>query len=260
MNREALQPDRQFANTLARGLEMLLCFTPERNVLANRDFVERTGLDKATVSRLAYTLVQLGYLRHDAQRGSYRLGAAALTMGYPLLASMTLRQAVRPRIRELADELGGMVGISIRDRTQMIYMEAFRSRHDEAPPVDIGASFPIVVSANGHAWLARATPAERNQVLNQLRVREPTLYAQRIGQVRESLRDFAQQGYCATPGHLRPGRLALAVPMTRLVHAEIVVFNCTVPLLGRASRSLQASVGPRLVTLVRDIESDVAMT
>jgi len=253
------QPDRQFASTLARGLEMLLCFTPEHGELANRDFVARMGLDKATVSRLAYTLVQLGYLRHDKARGKYRLGAPVLSMGYPLLASMTLHQTVRPWIRELAEEVGGMVGISIRDRTSMVYMEVFRSGRDRAPPIDIGASFPIMVSANGHSWLARATPEERDKVLNQVKVGEPALYAQRIAQVRQSLRDFAQRGYCTSPGYLRPGRLALSVPMVQPLNAEIVVFNCTVALDGRAPGPLQTALGARLVTLVRNVEASIGM-
>ncbi len=65
--------DRQFAVTLARGLEILRCFLPGERTLGNRDFVERTGLSKATVSRLAFTLTELGYLRHDVEARKYRL-------------------------------------------------------------------------------------------------------------------------------------------------------------------------------------------
>ncbi|MEJ8854452.1 helix-turn-helix domain-containing protein [Variovorax robiniae] len=92
----AAAQDKQFANTLARGLELLMCFTPEQSVLGNKEFVARTGLDKATVSRLAYTLAQLGYLRHDKAIGKYRLGAPVLSMGYPLLASMSCASSCGP--------------------------------------------------------------------------------------------------------------------------------------------------------------------
>ncbi len=247
-------PDKQFASTLAKGLELLLCFTPEQSALANKDFVARTGLDKATVSRLAYTLVQLGYLRHDKAQGRYRLGAPVLSMGYPLLSSMTMRQMVRPWIKELAEEVQGLVGMSIRDRTNMVYMEAWRSDLDRAPPVDIGASFPVMVSANGYAWLAGALPEERDKVLNATKAQYPKLYAERIGQVRKALRDFAQLGYCTSPGYLRPERVALAVPMARPVNAEVVVFNCTLVLQDRPAAPTVAQMGARLITLVRSVE------
>src|SRR5687767_15616748 len=57
--------DRQFATTLARGLEVLRCFTPLEPMLGNKEISVRTGLPKPTVSRLTYTLTKLGYLRHN---------------------------------------------------------------------------------------------------------------------------------------------------------------------------------------------------
>lgn len=246
--------DRQFANTLARGLELLLCFTPQHSLLGNKDFAQRTGLDKATVSRLTYTLAQLGYLRHDKAQGKYRLGAPVLSMGYPLLASMNLRQVVRPWIQALADEVRGMVGVAIRDRTSMVYLETCRSEAESAPLIDIGAAFPIMASANGRAWLARAAPPERDKALNQVKVLYPQLHARHIAEVRQAVRDFAQRGYTSSPGIVQPGRLALAVPMARPVNAETVVFNCTVALHGRPVEPLRAQLGARLITLVRSVE------
>ena len=57
--------ERKFVVALARGLDLLRAFKPGETMLGNRDFVERTGLPKATVNRLAYTLTVLGYLRLD---------------------------------------------------------------------------------------------------------------------------------------------------------------------------------------------------
>src|SRR3954454_6251454 len=79
--------DRQFATTLARGLEVLRCFTPLEPLLGNKEISVRTGLPKPTVSRLTYTLTKLGYLRHNMRLGKYQLGSAVLSIGYPLLAA-----------------------------------------------------------------------------------------------------------------------------------------------------------------------------
>lgn len=247
-------PDKEFANTLARGLELLLCFAPGESALRNKDFVQRTGLDKATVSRLAYTLDQLGYLRHDAADGKYRLGAAVLAMGYPLLANMSLRHVVRPWIKSLADEVRGTVSILIRDRTSMVYMETCRSEQETAPLVDIGASLPIIASTSGRAWLARTTPQERDKVLNQVKVLYPKLYAEQIAKVRRTLGDLAQRGYLSGPGLVQPERVVVAVPMARPVNAEIIVFNCAVAPQGRPVEPLRAHLGARLITLARGVE------
>jgi hypothetical protein len=50
-------PDRQFAATLAHGIDILLAYRPGDVLLGNRDFVQRTGLPKSTVARLTHTLV-----------------------------------------------------------------------------------------------------------------------------------------------------------------------------------------------------------
>ena len=54
--------DRQFAIALARGLEVLRAFGPADRSLTNRELCDRTGLPKATVSRMTHTLTLLGYL------------------------------------------------------------------------------------------------------------------------------------------------------------------------------------------------------
>ena len=84
--------DAQFATTLARGLDILRCFTPEDVSLGNSQLAARTGLSRPTVSRFTYTLTRLGYLRSDAAGGKYTLGPAVLSLGYPMLAGIALRQ------------------------------------------------------------------------------------------------------------------------------------------------------------------------
>lgn len=254
MHPDKIPQDKQFASTLAKGLEILLCFKPEEPLLGNKEFAAQTGLDKATVTRLTYTLVQLGYLRHDTKLNKYRLGALVLSMGYPLLASMTLRQIARPLMNNLANEVRGTVGIGIRDRAEMVYMDACRSEEGDAPLIDIGASLPLLATAIGRAWFAKANPTEREMVLNQIKVRYPQLFTEHARRLPQALRDFASRGYCTNSGYFRQDRLAVAVPMAKLVNSEIVVFNCAVSASQAATPDIQQHLGLRLVTLVRNVE------
>ncbi|MDL2425343.1 helix-turn-helix domain-containing protein, partial [Pseudomonas sp. BAgro211] len=54
--------DRKYVEALARGLDVLRAFTHGSVVLGNQEISRITGLPKATVSRMTYTLTQLGYL------------------------------------------------------------------------------------------------------------------------------------------------------------------------------------------------------
>ena len=52
------------AQTLTKGLAVLRAFRAGERYLGNSDIAERTGFTRPTVSRLAGTLVRLGYLSH----------------------------------------------------------------------------------------------------------------------------------------------------------------------------------------------------
>src|SRR5579859_2221118 len=221
--------DRQFATTLARGLEVLRCFTPLETTLGNKEISVRTGLPKPTVSRLTYTLTKLGYLRHDMRLGKYQLGSAVLSIGYPLLASMSVRQVARQFMKQLADYCKGSVSMGIRDRLNMVYVESSRNGNALTMLPDIGTAVPIAQAAIGRAFLAACTPAEREAVLNQIKVKEPELHRKFRVSIDRSLEDIRAKGFCVSVGELRREVSAVAVPMRRTVDGEIVAFNCGVP-------------------------------
>ena len=251
--------DRQFATTLARGLEVLRCFTPLEPLLGNKEISVRTGLPKPTVSRLTYTLTKLGYLRHNMRLGKYQLGSAVLSIGYPLLASMNVRQVARPVMKELADYCTGWVSMGVRDRLNMVYVETCRSGNGITTLPDIGTSVPMSQSVIGRAFLAACTPAEREAVLNQLKVKDPEAYRKYRAQIDKALEDIRARGFCASMGELRREHFAVGVPMRRTVDGEIVAFNAGVPAFMVKKGQLEDDIGPRLVTMVRNVEASLGL-
>lgn len=251
--------DRQFATTLARGLEVLRCFTPPEPMLGNKEISVRTGLPKPTVSRLTYTLTKLGYLRHNMRLGKYQLGSAVLSIGYPLLASMSIRQIARPFMKELADHTNGSVSMGMRDRLNVVYVETCRSSNGTSSLPDIGASVPIAQSVIGRAFLYACTPPEREALLNQMKVKEPESLRKYKLRIDKSVEDIRGRGFCTSLGELRREVHAAGAPMRRMVDGEIMAFNCTVPAFLLKKGQLEEDVGPRLVAMVRNIEAALGM-
>jgi DNA-binding IclR family transcriptional regulator len=251
--------DRQFATTLARGLEVLRCFTPVEPMLGNKEISVRTGLPKPTVSRLTYTLTKLGYLRHNMRLGKYQLGSAVLSIGYPLLASMNLRQLARPHMKELADYCKGSVSMGIRDRLNMVYIETSRNGNAIITLPDIGTSVPIAQACIGRAFLAACTPPEREAVLNQMKVKEPELHRKYRPQMDKAIEDIRMRGFCVSYGEVRREVHSVGVPMRRTVDGEIVAFNCSVPSFVLKKGQLEEDLGPRLVAMVRNVEAALGM-
>lgn len=254
MDSEASGKDPQFATTLARGIDILLSFRVGESVLGNKEFVQRTGMSKTTVARLTHTLSKLGYLRHDARLEKYRLGAPVLSMGYPLLANMQIRQLARPLMRELSEQTGGAVSLGIRDRIHMIYVETSRSTDRLVRTPDIGAPIPILTTAMGRAWMCKAPPAERDAVLNQIRVKDPEHYKRYYEGAMQAMQAYQRRHYCANRGEWRSDVYGFAVPLSQPVDSNLFVFNCGIPAVNGSYTAIEREVAPRLVSLVRSIE------
>lgn len=249
------EKDRQFANTLARGIDILLCYQVGESALGNKDFAERTGLSKTTVVRLTHTLTVLGYLRHDAALRKYRLGAPVLSMGYPLLANMHIRQIARPLMKELADYAHGAVSLGIRDRTHMVYVETARSTNSLIMTPDIGAPLPMLTTAIGKAWLCKAPAAERESVLNQIRVSDPAHFERYSAEVMNARQAFERNHYCGNRGEWRSDVYGFGVPLSKPVDSTLFVFNCGISATQGSYASLERQVAPRLVALARNVEA-----
>jgi len=249
--------DKQFATTLGRGLEILRCFTPDGTTLGNKDLAERTGLPKPTVSRLTYTLSQLGYLKADHVSSKYRLGPGVLAIGYPLLASLTMRQIARPAMQTLADYAGGTVSMGVRDRINIVYVETSRGSSTLAQQLlqlsDIGRSHPIAATAMGRAYLAACTPADRDAIMNEIRVYTPQIWERHKDKVRQGLSDYERYGFCMSWGDLRREFNAVAVPLRPFGGDEVVVFNCVLQSFAMKPARIRADIGPRLAAMVRGL-------
>ncbi len=186
--------DRQFATTLARGLELLRCFTPQQPVLGNKELAQRMDLPRPTISRLVYTLVSMGYLAADADSGKYRLGAAVVSLGFPLLETFPVRQRARAGMLELAQQVRGTVAIAIRDRMDMVCIEVSRFGARAGHPIDIGRTYSMCGTAVGRAYLAACSPTERQSLLNQIQVKAPGDWARYKDRMLQSLADYPTLG------------------------------------------------------------------
>ncbi|WP_028356116.1 IclR family transcriptional regulator [Bordetella petrii] len=251
--------DTQFASTLAHGIDILACFKADKPELANKDFAHQTGLSRSAVARLTHTLVELGFLQRDPATARYRLGASVLAMSHPLLASMQIRQVARPLMKQLADHARGAVSLVVRDRLQMVYVETARSNERLQTRPDIGAALPMLASAAGKAWLSRVPDAERVAVLNQLRVANPGEFERHVSALAGAQRDLERKGYCGNNLQWRPDAYGFAVPLYRQHESLLYVFNCGVPSCDGPYKARAADLGPRLVTLAREVERLLGM-
>ena len=81
--------DPNFMLSLARGLEVLNAFTPQRQRLTISQLSQKTQISRAAVRRCLYTLAALGMV-HSPDGRSYELLPRVLAVGHAYLAGTPL--------------------------------------------------------------------------------------------------------------------------------------------------------------------------
>lgn len=257
MSQTAVSVDTAYSTSLANGLKVLHCFRTGEPVLSNKDLVERTGLSKASISRLTYTLALKGLLIYDVHLRRYRLAAGVLSLAYPLLAGIPLRQIARPFMKTLADYAGGSVSLGLYDRLHMVYLETCRGHEAIAFRPDIGARLPVLASAMGRAWLANAPEAIRQQVLDTLRDADPAHYKRHVSAWEHARQDFASKGYCLSFGDWQADVYAVGAPIPVTVGGDTIILNCGVPAAKMNRIQLEQELAPRLLDAIGQIRASL---
>ncbi|HEX2114889.1 MAG TPA: IclR family transcriptional regulator [Alphaproteobacteria bacterium] len=161
--------DRQFVDALARGLGILEAFSRSSRPLSNGEIAQMARLAPSTVSRLTHTLTVLGYLRFDRNVRRYILTPKNLTLGYPVLAGLSLLDRARPVLDRLAGETGESAALAILDGLHATFVEVVHGSNLVAVRLATGARLPIALSAAGLSLLAGLPEAERRALAIRVR-------------------------------------------------------------------------------------------
>lgn len=242
----------QFVTALARGLELMRCFTPQQNVLGNQDLARMTGLPKPTVTRLTNTLMRLGCLKREVHSGKYQLDVGVLGLGYSMLSNLSIRSVAHPLMEELANHAQAAVAMASRDRLQMVYLDVVQGQGNITMRRQIGSFLPLAQSSVGRACLAAMAETEREFLLDHIRQRDAEHWPAIRKALNRAFRDFADYGFCLSIGEWHKDVNSVAVP---LLHPQfgLLTFNCGGPSFQLPREKLEDDIGPRLINMVNNI-------
>lgn len=252
-SREDAAKDRQFVSALARGLEILRAFRPGEIALGNQDLAERTGLPKATVSRLTNTLRELGYLVDHGPTGAYSLGPGVLALGYAMIAGLEIRDRARPMMQELARAANASVALGARDRLSVTYLECCRGEGTVTLSLDVGSRVPLATSAMGRAIMAALPERERDYLLRAIRDRQPEEFRRIERGVFDAVDQLQRQGFVTSFGDWRPDIHAVAAPVLTINGQRLYGLNCGGPSFTLSVEELTERHGPRVAQIARDL-------
>ena len=238
----------------ARALSLLAAFTSQDDWLGTGELAARTALPSSSVSRLARSLVLLGYLLHSTTRRAYRLAAPVLALGYGAIANSDVQRTARARLQRFAEQHKVPVSLSSRDRLDLVVVERCDSAQSQVfQNLHVGARLGMVSSPIGWALLAALPELERYYLLEHVERRKLRDWPRLRRRVSEGIAQVQQLGFCHSIGGWDREIAVVAAPIVVEGDAPLVV--ACVGAGAQATRSrVERELGPRLLALANAIQ------
>ena len=244
---------------LTRGLEILRCFSAREPRLSNSEISSRTGLPRSTVSRLTKTLVEHGYLRHDARQRRYAVGPSVLALGYSALSNLRVADIARPHMQTLAESTGALISLATRDRLSMLYLEACSSDTLLTLRMGRGVRMPILSTSIGRAFLAELPKQERDYLVESIRQRnDPPVHPEDLLALERELSRYEEEGVCLSIGDWNTDVNAAATAVRWPGANELIVMSISGPSFMITEPLIKENLVPRLKQLTQHISKQLS--
>jgi DNA-binding IclR family transcriptional regulator len=250
----ALNKDRPFVSSLARGMSILRAFRAEDKVLGTQAIAERTGLHKTTVSRLLGTLTRLGYLRYMPEYGKYAVSNQVLTLGYAAVGRFGFGELVRSRMEDIAARGDCVVALSVRDRLDMMFVELIRKPTAIALQLNVGSRIPLAESAPGRAYLYACEAEEREEAFAELaKLHGDEWENGKKAALESALERMQAQGHSDSFGEWKPEHNAIGIPLRDPLTSDIYTLSVGGNAANVPPEVLMREHLPKLLAAAQDI-------
>nr|WP_281068723.1 IclR family transcriptional regulator [Ramlibacter agri] len=244
--------DPRFNNAVARGLAILRCFQFDQRLMGNVEIAEATQLPKPTVSRLTYTLTQLGYLRYREEFGKYELAAGVVGLAYPYLVNMPVPVIARPLMEDLAEKTRTNVGLGVHEGLSVLYLEYALGEANVNRRQRVGFRVPLIRTSIGRACIAAMQPQERDRLYEELRDHYRKEWPALQAELDDAAEQVDRQGYVIAAGTFQRNTHSVAVPFVHSDGRTLLAFNSQ----GSSALLTQAAMdrnGKKLLELAAEV-------
>jgi len=200
------------AQTIARAITILKCFTDSQPQLSLADVVQATRLNKATAYRMLTALEKEGLIARQSDGETYRLGPEAIAIGGRALRATTVHSASHNELQALAQGTGETATVEALIGDEMFILNEVMSPRLLGAMPSIGTRWAAHATSTGKAMLAYLPAAELEPLLQRTLIRF-TPHTLTALDLQRQLAQVRQQGYATVYDELEIGYAAVAAPI-----------------------------------------------
>lgn len=213
MDQTQKKRDQYLVTSLYKGLKVLDVLSVRDN-LGVAEIAAISGLDKATVFKLLYTLEKRDYVSKSPD-AKYRLGIKFLNFGDIVSERQSISEVAKPYMQELRSCFHETVSLSVLNangRTIILHFEEGDSPH--SAPSQIGMELDAHTTAMGKVLLSFLDTAVQKSMLENMRFKSYTQHTiSSAEQLYPVLKQVREQGYCMDKDERYLGRSTMAAPL-----------------------------------------------
>ncbi|HET7031850.1 MAG TPA: IclR family transcriptional regulator C-terminal domain-containing protein [Casimicrobiaceae bacterium] len=248
--------DPNFMASLARGLAVIRAFTQQRTRLSTAQLSLRTGIPRAAVRRVLYTLCALGYAGSEDGR-TFLLHPQILALGYAYLSSMPLAASAQPLLDHVSRTVHESCSMSVLDGDDILYVaRASTSRRIMSIDLGIGSRLPAYCTSMGRVLLANLAPADLTAYLRRVKLLPltPRTEFSKDG-LAAILQTVRAKGYAVVDQELEIGLRSIAVPVVASGGRVAAALNVGT----QAARVTIGEMEKRFLPVLREAARDLGM-
>jgi len=201
-------------STLFRGMSIMREVAGSDRGLSVVELVDRVGLPKPTVHRIATQLERQGYLQRNPVDKRFSVGSLLREFSLSILSSSAADAPRRAILERLSQETGETCNCTILDGNQTVYFDRVESNWPIKIDLHPGSRLPIHATASGKLFLAYMKPQTRESLLGGKPLSaetEQTIIEPK--QLEEQLKVIRKEAVSYDNEELLDGMVAIAVPV-----------------------------------------------
>ncbi len=239
------QGDPDFMTSLGRGLVVLSVFSQHPREVTMSQISTETGISRAAVRRVLYTLEKLGYVGEQGR--GFVLLPRVLGMGGAYVASSSMTAAAQPVLDALRDDVHESCSLGVLDGDDVLYVARAETVRIMSIGLRAGSRLPAYCTSMGRVLLAALPHDTLESYLerNPLRPRTERTVT-RMDEFLDTLDRVRRDGVALVDQELEIGLRSIAVPVHARSGAVVGALNIGTQ-AGRISLGvMQSQLLPRL--------------
>ncbi len=247
-----------FIEALARGLDVIRAFGPNRPVMTLSEVAAATELARPTARRMLLTLEELGYVR--VAQGGFALTPRVLELGMAYIGSTSIWEIALPHMEQLVGRTGESSSLAQLDGSDIVYVARVAVPKIIALAVTIGTRFPALQTSLGKVLLAELPSDKLERVLAEpSRSGITPLWQPEVEERDRVLYEVRTKGWALTDEHLARGIRSIAAPVRDGANTVLAALNVTVHAAETSIETLTGQYLPPLLQTAAAISADWAL-